>query len=118
GPSLVGVAGGAHNFFERTVLLVGELGEINYLVFALGVVAILLLVLGERIFPARPVGLAVVALSIAAASAFALPDRGVPATGEMPAGVPPRVPPPPRPRAVAGVGPPAPGWLPLPPQRR
>src|SRR5262249_47623329 len=65
-PSLLGVAGGGHNFFERTVLLVGQLGEINYLVFALGVVAILLLVLGERIFPARPVGLAVVALSIVA----------------------------------------------------
>src|SRR6516225_337275 len=57
-PSLFGVAGGGHNFFERAALLAGELGVINYLVFALGVVAILLLVLGERIFPARPVGLA------------------------------------------------------------
>src|SRR5262249_24485962 len=40
-PSLLGVASGGHNFFERTVLLAGQLGEINYLVFALGVVAIL-----------------------------------------------------------------------------
>ena len=87
-PSLLGVTGGGHNFFERMALLAGQLGEINYLVLALGVVAILLLVLGERIFPARPVGLAVVALSIAAASAFGLPDRGVPATGEVPAGLP------------------------------
>src|SRR6516162_8343078 len=63
-PSLLGVTGGGHNFFERMALLAGQLGEINYLVLALGVVAILLLVLGERIFPARPVGLAVVALSI------------------------------------------------------
>src|SRR5499427_6596189 len=82
-PSLLGVTGGGHNFFERTVLLAGQLGEINYLVFALGVIAILLLVLGERAFPARPVGLAVVALSIVVASALALPDRGVPATGEV-----------------------------------
>src|SRR6516162_1769087 len=87
-PSLLGVAGGGHNFFERTALLAGQLGQINYLVFALGVVAILLLVLGERVFPARPVGLAVVALSIVVASAFALPDLGVPATGEVPAGLP------------------------------
>src|SRR5262249_61013888 len=75
---------------------------INYLVFALGVVAILLLVLGERAFPARPVGLAVVALSIVVASAFALPDLGVPATGEVPAGLPPLCPPRLRPRAAAG----------------
>jgi len=87
-PSLLGVAGGGHNFFERTALLAGQLGQINYLVFALGVLAILLLVLGERAFPARPVGLAVVALSIVVASAFALPDLGVPATGEVPAGLP------------------------------
>src|SRR5499425_596201 len=87
-PSLLGVTAGGHNFFERTVLLAGQLGEINYLVLALGLIAILLLVLGERIFPARPVGLAVVALSIAVASALALPDRGVPATGVVPAGLP------------------------------
>jgi sulfate permease, SulP family len=87
-PSLLGVAGGGHNFFERAALLAGQLGEINYLVFALGVLAILLLVLGERAFPARPVGLAVVALSIVVASALSLPDLGVPATGEVPAGLP------------------------------
>jgi MFS superfamily sulfate permease-like transporter len=62
-PSLLGVPGGGHNFFERTVLLASQLGQIHYLVFALGIVAILLLVVGEGIFPARPVGLAVVALS-------------------------------------------------------
>src|SRR4029450_3487761 len=38
-PSLLGVPGGGHNFFERTALLAGQLGQINYLVFALGVVA-------------------------------------------------------------------------------
>jgi sulfate permease, SulP family len=87
-PSLLGVSGGGHNFFERTALLAGQLGQINWLVFALGLGAILLLVLGERAFPARPVGLAVVALSIVVASAFGLPDLGVPATGEVPSGLP------------------------------
>src|SRR5262249_55105355 len=110
-PSLLGVAGGGHNFFERTVLLAGQLGQINYLVFALGVVAILLLVLGERIFPARPVGLAVVALSIAAATAFALPHRGVPATGEVPAGLPSLELPGLRLRDVEGIVPLAAGCL-------
>ena len=110
-PSLLGVPGGGHNFFERTVLLAGQLDQINYLVFALGVVAILLLVLGERAFPARPVGLVVVALSIVVASAFALPDLGVPATGEVPAGLPSLELPGLRLRDVEGIVPLAAGCL-------
>src|SRR5215472_15752322 len=35
-PSLLGVAGGGHDFFERVVLLAGQLGHIQYLVLALG----------------------------------------------------------------------------------
>src|SRR5690349_20992439 len=35
-PSLLGVTGGGHNFFERAVLLVGELGNVQYLVLAIG----------------------------------------------------------------------------------
>jgi sulfate permease, SulP family len=87
-PSLLGVPGGGHNFFERMGLLAGQFGQIQYLVLALGVVAILLLIMGERLLPARPVGLAVVALSIFVASAFGLADLGVPTTGEVPAGLP------------------------------
>jgi sulfate permease, SulP family len=87
-PSLFGVAGGGHNFFERLVLLVPQLGQTNYLVFALGVIAIMLLVLGERLLPGRPVALGVVALSIVAASALGLPALGVATTGEIPAGLP------------------------------
>jgi SulP family sulfate permease len=87
-PSLLGVAGGGHNFFERLVLLLPQLGQTNYLVFALGVIAIMLLVLGERLLPGRPVALGVVALSIVAASVLGLPALGVATTGEIPAGLP------------------------------
>src|SRR6516164_2810756 len=110
-PSLFGVAGGGHNFFERAVLLAGQLGQMQYLVLAVGIVAILLLVLGERIFPAKPVGLAVVALAIVVASAFALPNRGVPATGEVPAGLPSLELPGLRLRDVEGIVPLAAGCL-------
>jgi MFS superfamily sulfate permease-like transporter len=82
------VVGGGHNFFERSVLLGAQLGQTNYFVFALGVVAILLLVLGERMLPGRPVALGVVALSIAATSMLGLPALGVATTGEIPAGLP------------------------------
>jgi high affinity sulfate transporter 1 len=87
-PSLLGVTGGGHNFFERAVLLVGQLGQIHYLVLSLGVVAISLLVFGERLLPGRPVALSVVALSIIAANVLGLPALGVPITGKIPAGLP------------------------------
>src|SRR5215472_10992361 len=87
-PSLFGVSGGGHNFFERAVLLIGQLGQIQYLVLAIGLLAIALLLAGERAFPGRPVALAVVILAIAAASVFGLPALGVPITGEIPQGLP------------------------------
>jgi MFS superfamily sulfate permease-like transporter len=77
-PSLLGVAGGGHNFFERAVLLVGQIGETRWLVLLVGMIAILLLLAGERFRPGRPVGLVVVALSIVVASVFGLPALGVP----------------------------------------
>jgi high affinity sulfate transporter 1 len=87
-PSLFGVTGGGHNFFERVVLFAGQLGETHYLPLAIGVVAIALLVLGERLLPGRPVPLGVVALSIFAASVFGLSALGVATTGDIPAGLP------------------------------
>ena len=87
-PSLLGVPGGGHNFFERAVLIVGQLGQTHYLVLAVGVAAIGLLVLGERILPGKPIALAVVAFSIIAATMLGLPALGVPTTGEIPSGLP------------------------------
>jgi high affinity sulfate transporter 1 len=87
-PSLFGTAGGGHNFFERSVLFVGQLGQVQYLALAIGVIAIVLLVLGDRLLPGRPVALGVVALSIVAASVLGLPALGVAITGEIPAGLP------------------------------
>jgi len=46
-PSLIGVGGGGHNFFERAALLAGQIGHTNYLVLAIGFIAIMLLVFGE-----------------------------------------------------------------------
>ena len=87
-PSLLGVAGGGHNFFERVWLLLGELGDVKPIVLLVGLVAIGLIVLGERLLPGRPIALAVVALSILAASLLGLPALGVPVTGKIPAGLP------------------------------
>ena len=59
-PSLFGVAGGGDNFFDRVIKLTGQLGGIHWIVLAIGLVAILLLLLGERLLPGKPVGLTVV----------------------------------------------------------
>ncbi len=110
-PGLLGVAGGGQNFFERAVLLVRQLGETHPLVLAVGVVAILLLTLGERVLPGKPVALGVVALAIVAASVLGLPALGVPTTGNIPAGLPTFAGPALRLRDVEGIIPLAAGCL-------
>ena len=87
-PSLFGVKGGGHNFFERAFLLAGQLGQMQYLVLIVGVIAIGLIVFGERLLPGKPVALGVVVLAIIAATVLGLPALGVPITGEIPAGLP------------------------------
>jgi sulfate permease, SulP family len=110
-PSLLGVAGGGHNFFDRTWLLVGQLGEMHYLVLTVGVVAIGLIVLGEGLLPGKPVALGVVTLAIIAATVLGLPALGVPTTGKIPAGLPSLAGPALRLRDVEGIVPLAAGCL-------
>ena len=110
-PSLIGVPGGGHNFFERAVLLIGQLPHLQYVVLAIGMIAILLLALGDRLMPGRPVALGVVALSIVAASALGLPALGIPVTGYIPPGLPTLEGPALRLRDVEGIVPLAAGCL-------
>lgn len=110
-PSLFGIAGGGHNFFERVYLLVGQLGHIQLVVLAMGAVAIAMLLMGERWLPGRPVALAVVALSIFLATVLGLPAIGVPVTGNIPEGLPTLAGPGLRLRDVEGIVPLAAGCL-------
>jgi high affinity sulfate transporter 1 len=110
-PSLFGVAGGGHNFFDRAWLFAGQLGHTRGLVLAVGVAAIALLVLGQRLLPGRPVALGVVVLSIVAATLLGLPALGVPVTGEIPSGLPDLAGPALRLRDVEGILPLAAGCL-------
>jgi SulP family sulfate permease len=87
-PSLFGVAGGGHNFVDRAIKLAGQLGDVNLLILAVGLVALLLLLTGERLLPGKPVGITVVALAIVVATALGLPALGVPVTGKVPQGLP------------------------------
>jgi high affinity sulfate transporter 1 len=87
-PGLFGLPGGGHDFFERAATFVGQLGDVQFPVLAVGAAALGLLVLGDRLLPGRPVALGVVALSIVAAIVLGLPELGVATTGRIPAGLP------------------------------
>ena len=110
-PSLFGVVGGGHNFFERAFMLATQIGGLHPIVLAVGAVAIALIVVGEQLLPGKPVALAVVALALFAAAALNLPALGVPITGEIPTGLPAPAGPALRLRDVEGIFPLAAGCL-------
>jgi high affinity sulfate transporter 1 len=87
-PKLFGVPGGGDNFFERLVLLAQQVPGTNLLTLAIGVGAILVLLLGEKFLPGRPVALAVVLLALLVASLGEVEQRGVSVVGPLPAGLP------------------------------
>ncbi|GGJ21532.1 SulP family inorganic anion transporter [Neoroseomonas lacus] len=87
-PALFGVPGGGQNVIERVVMLAGQLPGLNPVTLAVGLAALILLVLGGRIMPGRPVALGVVVLSIAAAGLLGLQAHGVAVTGLIPSGLP------------------------------
>jgi len=87
-PKLFGVPGGGDDFFERIWLLIQQLGATNLVALAIGVVALVLLLFGEKLLPGRPVALAVVLLSLLAVALGGLERYGVKIVGEIPAGLP------------------------------
>jgi sulfate permease, SulP family len=87
-PALIGTRGGGQNSFERLVAIAGQIWQLHYLTFVVGVAALVLLTWGERRLPGKPVALVVVALSILAVNLFGLAAYGVATTGHIPAGLP------------------------------
>ncbi len=102
-PKLFGVPGGGESFFERAWILGTQLGDTNVAVLGFGLVAIALLVAGDRVFPGRPVALFVVAAAIVALSATPLASLGFKTVGVLPAGLPELTLPSLRARDVDGV---------------
>lgn len=87
-PKLFGVAGGGEYFAQRMYILSSQLGGTKPVVFVLSTGAIVLLVLGEKLFRRRPVALVVVILSTAVVSLFGLTEQGVTVVGLIPTGLP------------------------------
>ncbi len=110
-PGLFGVKGGGDDFVERVVTLASQLGDTKLPVLALGAASILVLLLGERFLPGKPVGLAVVAASILLSSMLSFAAAGFAVTGHIPAGLPSLAWPALRLRDVEGIFPLAAGCL-------
>jgi high affinity sulfate transporter 1 len=87
-PKLFGVKGGGDHFFERAWTLATQLPDTNVAVFAFGIAAIALLLLGERALPGKPVALVVVIASIVALSVTPLAQAGFKTVGALPVGLP------------------------------
>jgi high affinity sulfate transporter 1 len=87
-PKLFGVKGGGEGFFERIGILWGQLPGTNLAVLAFGIVAIAVLLLGEKLLPGRPIALLVVVASIVVLSATSLGELGFKVVGALPTGLP------------------------------
>jgi MFS superfamily sulfate permease-like transporter len=87
-PKLFGIQVGGENSIERIVYLVRHAAETNLTLFAIGVGALVLLLVGERLFPGRPVALMVVAIFIIAVSALDPADYNLKVVGTLPQGLP------------------------------
>jgi high affinity sulfate transporter 1 len=87
-PKLFGVQGGGEHFFERIVILGGQLSDTNLAVLTFGLAALAALLLGEKLLPGLPVALFVVVISIIVLSVTPLADLGFNVVGALPQGLP------------------------------
>lgn len=87
-PKLLGIPGGGDDFFERIWLVCSQLPVTNLATLLVGLIALALLLLGDRWMPGRPVALGVVAIMVVAVAVGHLETRGVAVVGLIPAGLP------------------------------
>jgi len=87
-PKFFGIEGGGSNFFERLSTLFQHLPQTNWMVLGFGAAALLLLIVGDKILPGRPVSLVVVIAAIVVVSVTNLSAQGLHVAGEIPKGLP------------------------------
>jgi SulP family sulfate permease len=87
-PKLFGVKGGGENFLDRIITLFYQIPDANSAVFLFGISAIIILILGEKIAPGRPVAIIIVILSILLISTTSLGLQGFKTVGVIPTGLP------------------------------
>ncbi len=86
---LFGIPRASGTFFDRLGFVIGHLGATNLPTLAVGLAAIVLLVLGERYARRLPSALLVVLLATGLVAVTNLQSRGVMVVGKIPSGLPP-----------------------------
>lgn len=86
-PALVGIQGGGNNFIERMIRIFSQLIQAQPLVVSIGCASLVLLWLGEKFLPNRPIALFVVIISIVFISLTSLATR-IATVGTIPSGLP------------------------------
>jgi sulfate permease, SulP family len=87
-PKLFGLKGGGDNFFERISVLFQQLPDTNIMVLFFGITAIVVLIVGEKLAPGKPIALLVVIVSIVLISITSLSHDGFSVVGVIPTGLP------------------------------
>jgi high affinity sulfate transporter 1 len=87
-PKFFGVQSKGDDFFERIWNLMTHLGETNIYVLVFGVIALMLLLLGNQYFKGKPISLIIVVISIILLSFTSLKNLGISVVGQIPEGLP------------------------------
>jgi len=87
-PALLGVDKPSGSFFEKLWGILGELDEIDWLTTAVGVVALVAILILKRHLPLVPASLVAVLAGIAAVAVFGLDEHGLDIVGPIDSGLP------------------------------
>jgi SulP family sulfate permease len=87
-PKLFGVPGGGDSFISRLATLFSQLSGTHYPVLIFGLLAIALLITGDKLIPGKPVAIIVVALSVLIITFTPLGTMGFKTVGIIPIGLP------------------------------
>jgi SulP family sulfate permease len=87
-PKLFGLPGGGNSFLERIGIIIQQLPETNFRVLLFGLVAIAILMAGNKFIPGRPIAILLVVTSILLMYVTSLHASGFSLTGNIPPGLP------------------------------
>lgn len=87
-PKLLGLTGGGNNFFDRMMNILQHVETSNLAVITLGGASLVLLFVGEKLFPRQPVALGIVIISTSLVANYGLAEHGVKVVGLIPSGLP------------------------------
>lgn len=87
-PKLFGVDGGGNDFLERTKILFFQLPDTNFIILVFGICALILLIIGDKVFPGKPIAILVVIASTLLMTFTPLGELGFKTVGIIPSGLP------------------------------